>query len=66
MNFLDRISKYNKISNLMKIRGAELYHGADGPTGMSKLAVAFRNVADMPKSKTHRPTVWAERRVSES
>ena len=50
----------------MKIRGAELYHGADGPTGMSKLAVAFRNVADMPKSKTHRPTVWAERRVSES
>jgi hypothetical protein len=49
MNFLDRFSKRNQMSHLMKIRpaGAELLH-ADGETDMRKLIVAFHNFANTP------------------
>ena len=50
LNYLDRFSKYPKISNFMKIRqvGAELFH-ADGRTGITKLIVAYRNFIKSPK-----------------
>ena len=50
MNFLDRFWKNTQIQNFMKIRpvGAELFH-ADGRTDMTKLKVAFRNIANAPK-----------------
>jgi hypothetical protein len=49
MNFLDRFSKNNQISNLMEIRQvrADLFH-ADGRTDTRKLIVAFRNFAIAP------------------
>jgi len=51
LNFLDRFSKNNQISNFMKIRavGGELFH-ADRRTDMTKLLVAFRNFANAPKT----------------
>jgi hypothetical protein len=58
MNFLDRFSKNNKISSLIKIRpvGAELFHAdrqtdgqTDGRTDMTKLIAAFRNLAKAPE-----------------
>jgi len=47
LNFLDRFSKNNQISNFTKIRpvGAELFH-ADGRTNMMQLTVAFRKSAN--------------------
>ena len=43
--------KYSKYKNFMKIRpaGAELFH-ADRRTDMTKLIVAFRNSANVPKN----------------
>jgi hypothetical protein len=50
-NFQGIFSKNTQISNFMKIRpvGAELFH-ADRRTGMTKLIVAFRNFAKVPKN----------------
>jgi hypothetical protein len=63
VNFIDRFSKNSRISNSMKIcpERAELFH-ADGKryfdgrmdrqkteTDITKLIVAFRNVANVPK-----------------
>ena len=44
LNFLDRFSKNNQISNFTKIRpvGAEVFH-ADGRTDMTQLTAIFRN-----------------------
>jgi len=55
LNFPEKFSKYNQISNFMKIRpvGAELFH-TDGRTygdwqaDMRKLIVAFRNFVNSP------------------
>ena len=52
MNFLDSVSKKRAvIPNFIKIRpvGAELFHVAR-QTDMTKLTVAFRNVANAPKN----------------
>jgi hypothetical protein len=51
LNFLDRFSKKNQISNFTKIRPveAELFH-ADGRTDMTKLIVAFPYFANAPKT----------------
>jgi len=45
-------SKNTQISNFMNIRavGGELFH-TDGRTDMTKLTVAFRNFANLPKKK---------------
>jgi hypothetical protein len=50
LNFLDKFSKNTHILNFMKIRpvGAELLN-ADGQTDITKLIVAFRNFANVPK-----------------
>ena len=49
--FLDRFYKNSQRWNFMKIRpmGAELSH-ADGQTDMTKVIVAFRNLANVPKT----------------
>jgi hypothetical protein len=51
MDFLDSVSNNTLISNFMKIRpvGAELLN-ADGRENMTKLIVAFRNFANVPKN----------------
>jgi len=53
LNFLERYSKNNQISNFMKIRpvGAELFH-ADGQTDITKLIIVFSNFATAPKNWT--------------
>jgi hypothetical protein len=50
LEFSDRFWKNNHMSNVMKIHpaAAELFH-TDSQTDMTKLKVAFRNVAHMPK-----------------
>ena len=52
MNFLNRISKNNRISNFMKIRPvrAEMFMRTDGQTDTRKHIVAFRNFANSPKN----------------
>jgi len=42
------------MSNFIKLRpvGAELFH-ADGQTDMTKLILAFRTFANVPKTKGH-------------
>jgi hypothetical protein len=49
---MDSFSKNTEISNFMKICpvGAELFH-ADRRTDMTKLIVAFRNFANVPKNE---------------
>jgi hypothetical protein len=55
IEFCQRLSKNNRISNFMKIRpvGAELLH-ADGrkdvQTDMTKLMIAFRSFVNAPKN----------------
>jgi len=51
LEFFDRFSKDNQISNFMKIRpvGAELFH-AGGRTDMTKLIFGFRSFANAPKN----------------
>jgi len=52
-NFLDKISKNNQISNYMKARSveAEFFHAnCRGRTDMTKLTVAFRYFANVPKN----------------
>ena len=48
-------SKNPQISNCMKIRsvGAELFH-ADRGTDMTKITVAFRNIANAPNNDSAR------------
>ena len=55
-NFLRRFSKSTEISNFIKICPveAELCH-ADRRTDMTKLIVAFRNFAEVPKTSTFCP-----------
>ena len=50
-DFFDRVSKNLHIPNFTKIRpvGAELFH-TDGRTDMTKLTVAVRNFANVPKN----------------
>ena len=50
LNFINRFSKNTQVCNLIKIRPviAELFH-ADRRTYMTKLLVAFRNSAKVPK-----------------
>ena len=50
LNFRNRFSKNTQVSNFIKIRpvGADLFH-TDGQTDMTKLPVAFRNFAIVPK-----------------
>jgi hypothetical protein len=58
MCVFDIFSKDTRMSNFMKIRpvGAELFH-ADGRTDMRKLIVAFRNLANAPKTDNlYKPT----------
>ena len=52
LNFLDRFSKNTLKPNSVKIHpvGAELFH-TDGRTEMTKLIVAFRNFANVPKKR---------------
>ena len=49
--FLIDFRKNTQVSNFMKIRsvGAEFFH-ADRRTDMTKLVVAFRNFANVPKN----------------
>jgi hypothetical protein len=42
--------KYS-VSNFIKIRPVEAEFHADGRTEMTKLVVAFRNVANVPKNE---------------
>ena len=49
LNFLERFSKNNHISNYMKIRSVGGEFHADRRTDMTKLLVAFRNFANAPK-----------------
>ena len=54
MNFLDTFSEKAQISNFIKIRpvAAELFHmdgRTDGETDMTKLIIAFCNVANALK-----------------
>ena len=51
LNFLDKFSKNNVISNCLKARptGAELFR-ADRQTDMTKLIVAHNNFANAPKN----------------
>ena len=51
LNIIDKFSKNNQISNLIKIRpvGAELFHEegrTDGSTDMTKLIVALHHFAN--------------------
>jgi len=48
--------KITQIQNFTKLRPmeSELFH-ADGRTDMTKLTVAFRNVANAPKTLHHKP-----------
>ena len=50
-NFRKRLSKSTQTSNFMKIRpvGAELFR-ADRRTDMATITVAFRNIANVPKT----------------
>jgi hypothetical protein len=54
MNFVDRFSKNNQISNVTEIRsvGTELFL-ADGRTDMTKVIVAFRNFTNASKNVSH-------------
>ena len=51
LNFIDRFSKNNQISNFINFRpvGAELFH-ADGRTDMTRPMVTLRNYANAPKT----------------
>ena len=53
MKFLDRFSKNNQISSFIKIRpvGTDFFH-ADEQGDMTKLIVAFRKFANVPKTHT--------------
>jgi hypothetical protein len=53
LNFLDRLLKSTRMSNLMKIRPGDRIVHADGRTDM-KLIVAFRNFANVPKNENTR------------
>jgi hypothetical protein len=51
MNVLDKFSKNTHISSLMTIHPVETtFFHADGQTDVTKLMVAFRNFANMPKN----------------
>lgn len=52
MNFLDRFSNDIQISKFVKVRllEAEVFH-ADRHTDMTKLILAFRNMANAPKNE---------------
>jgi len=52
INFLDRLSEYDQISNVMKIHpvGASCSMYRDGQAGMTALIVALNNFANVPKN----------------
>jgi hypothetical protein len=51
LKFLDTLLKHTQISNLKKIHsGGDEFLRADGLTDMTKLIVAFRNFANVPKN----------------
>jgi hypothetical protein len=52
MSVLDRFSKNTQISSSMTIHPVEAtFFHADGQIDMTKLMVAFRNFANMPKNQ---------------
>jgi hypothetical protein len=64
LNILKRFSTHPQITSFMKIHpvGAESFH-VDGQTDVTKLAVAFRNFADMPKNATAAPDGYSGKGV---
>jgi len=52
INFLDRLSEYSQISNVMKIHpvGASCSMYTDGQAGVTELIVALNNFANLPKN----------------